>query len=406
MNKSLCKVFSEGNISIPIYFIKNYKKFNLGLDEFLFLMYLYNLGDNVLFNPGEFSDKLNVDLTEIMNYVGSLTDKGLIRVEVIKNDKGYMEEMIILDDFYNKLSLVIMDDVNESKSDSSKSDVFEIIEKEFGRTLSPIEIEIIRTWLDNNFSEDLIKEALKEATFNGVSNLRYIDKILYEWAKSGINTVEAVEEKRKKARSMAMELMLDAYNHDKEIDDTIAESSAHAESLLAENQESRSMIKDIRKEKENTNEIYNVSEGSQEAEELEILRKGRDSMGNPQAVLTENEYARYKELYADGLSDYHSRMLQLDADEKVYTDKIRDNNISIAGDYAFNRNMGIERLKTHEMYDAKKQGEQIVDAASKEIISNVMQDAVDKIDEDMDNKKEEALEKKQEKQEMEEDDAY
>ena len=180
MNKSLCKVFSEGNISIPIYFIKNYKKFNLGLDEFLFLMYLYNLGDNVLFNPGEFSDKLNVNLTEIMNYVGSLTDKGLIRVEVIKNDKGYMEEMIILDDFYNKLSLVIMDDVNESKSDSSKSDVFEIIEKEFGRTLSPIEIEIIRTWLDNNFSEDLIKEALKEATFNGVSNLRYIDKILYE----------------------------------------------------------------------------------------------------------------------------------------------------------------------------------------------------------------------------------
>lgn len=201
MNKSLCKVFSDGNISIPIYFIKNYKKFNLGLDEFLFLMYLYNLGDNVLFNPGEFSDKLNVNLTEIMNYVGSLTDKGLIRVEVIKNDKGYMEEMIILDDFYNKLSLVIMDDVNESKSDSSKSDVFEIIEKEFGRTLSPIEIEIIRTWLDNNFSEDLIKEALKEATFNGVSNLRYIDKILYEWAKSGINTVEAVEEKRKKRKA-------------------------------------------------------------------------------------------------------------------------------------------------------------------------------------------------------------
>ena len=201
MNKSLCKVFSEGNISIPIYFIKNYKKFNLGLDEFLFLMYLYNLGDNVLFNPGEFSDKLNVDLTEIMNYVGSLTDKGLIRVEVIKNDKGYMEEMIILDDFYNKLSLVIMEDVNESQSDSSKSDVFEIIEKEFGRTLSPIEIEIIRTWLDNNFSEDLIKEALKEATFNGVSNLRYIDKILYEWAKSGINTVEAVEEKRKKRKA-------------------------------------------------------------------------------------------------------------------------------------------------------------------------------------------------------------
>lgn len=176
---------------------------------------------------------------------------------------------------------------------------------------------------------------------------------------------DLVEEKRKKARSMAMELMLNAYNRDKDMDDTIAESSAHAKSLLAENQESGSRLKDICKEKENTNEIYGVSEGSREA-------------------------------------DYHSRMLQLDADEKVYVDKIRDNNISAAGDYAFNRNMGIERLKSHAMYDAKKQGEQIMDAASKEIIADVMQNAVDNIDEDMDNKKEEALEKKQEKQELEE----
>ena len=50
--------------------------------------------------------------------------------------------------------------------------------------LSPMEYEIIKAWLDNDMSEELIKEALKEATFNGVSNLRYIDKILYEWGKA------------------------------------------------------------------------------------------------------------------------------------------------------------------------------------------------------------------------------
>ena len=72
------------------------------------------------------------------------------------------------------------------------------IEKEFGRTLSPTEYEIIKAWLDNNISEDIIKEALKEAVFNGVSNLRYIDKILYEWKKLGIETVEDVERNRKK----------------------------------------------------------------------------------------------------------------------------------------------------------------------------------------------------------------
>ena len=61
-----------------------------------------------------------------------------------------------------------------------------------------MEYEIIKAWLDNDMSEDLIKEAIKEATFNGVSNLRYIDKILYEWGKQGIKTVKDVEDNRHK----------------------------------------------------------------------------------------------------------------------------------------------------------------------------------------------------------------
>ena len=75
---------------------------------------------------------------------------------------------------------------------------YEIIEKEFGRTLSPMEYEIIRAWLDNDMSEELIQEAIKEATYNGVSNLRYIDKILYEWSKLGIKTAKDVSDNKKK----------------------------------------------------------------------------------------------------------------------------------------------------------------------------------------------------------------
>ena len=44
----------------------------------------------------------------------------------------------------------------------------------------------------------MIKEAIKEATYNGVSNLRYIDKILYEWGKIGIKSAKDVENNRKK----------------------------------------------------------------------------------------------------------------------------------------------------------------------------------------------------------------
>lgn len=194
-NDKLLEVFKQKNLVIPLYFIQNYKKFDLSFEEFAFLMYLYNLGNRFLFDPSKFSKELNIDLKKVMTYADTLMDKRLVSVEVSKNEKGFMEELVILDGFYDKLSFVTMDSIsNEEKSSS----VFEMIEKEFGRTLSPIEFEIIKAWIDNNTGEDLIKEAVKEATFNGVSNLRYIDKILYEWGKLGIKTIEDVEENRKK----------------------------------------------------------------------------------------------------------------------------------------------------------------------------------------------------------------
>ncbi len=197
----IVEVFKDGNIVIPLYFLKRYKEFNVSMDEFICLMYLYNLGNMIVFDPKKFSNDLNMDLMSIMGYIDSLSEKKLIRVEVIKNEKGIMEETLILDDFYNKLSLITMDEVvSEENRNVEDSTIFEVIQKEFGRTLSPMEFEISKAWLDNGMDEDLIKEAIKEASFNGVSNLRYIDRILYEWGKNNIKTVQDVEKNRNKRR--------------------------------------------------------------------------------------------------------------------------------------------------------------------------------------------------------------
>lgn len=193
----LVDIFKQGHIVIPLFMLQHYKELKLEIGEFLFLMYLYNLGNKFIFDPSKFADDLNLDIKDIMNYIGALSDKHFIRVEVMKNDKGLMEEMVLMDDFYSKLSLITMDEVNNVSS-ADNSNIYEIIEKEFGRTLSPMEYEIIRAWLDNGMSEELIQEAIKEATYNGVSNLRYIDKILYEWSKLGIKTAKDVSDNKKK----------------------------------------------------------------------------------------------------------------------------------------------------------------------------------------------------------------
>ena len=197
-SSKLIEIFKQGNMVIPLYLLQHFKDLKLKLEEFIFLMYLYNLGDNFVFDPTKFSNDLNMTLVEVMSFIEVLTDKKFIRVESKKNDKGIMEEFIIMDDFYSKLTLITIDEVNKETNDASKSDIFEVIQKEFGRTISPIEYEIIKAWIESGINESVIKEAVKEATFNGVSNLRYIDKILYEWGKLGVKTVEDVEKNRMK----------------------------------------------------------------------------------------------------------------------------------------------------------------------------------------------------------------
>lgn len=197
-SSKLIEIFKQGNMVIPLYLLQHFKYLKLKLEEFIFLMYLYNLGDNFVFDPTKFSNDLNMTLVEVMSFIEVLTDKKFIRVESKKNDKGVMEEFIIMDDFYSKLTLITIDEVNKETNDASKSDIFEVIQKEFGRTISPIEYEIIKAWIESGINESVIKEAVKEATFNGVSNLRYIDKILYEWGKLGVKTVEDVEKNRMK----------------------------------------------------------------------------------------------------------------------------------------------------------------------------------------------------------------
>ena len=111
----LIDILKNGNIVIPLYLLKKYKKLNTDMNTFVFLMYLYNLGDKFLFDPSRFSEELNISNSDVLTYIDKLTDKGLIRLEVLKNDKDIMEEIINLEGFYNKISLINMEDSIKKK---------------------------------------------------------------------------------------------------------------------------------------------------------------------------------------------------------------------------------------------------------------------------------------------------
>ena len=172
--------FKTKNFIINENVVKTIKNLDITLMEFLLLLYFINI--KALLDLNDIKKVIGFNEEEILNTYTSLITKGLIEVKVFK-DSGVVSEVISLDMFYDKL-------VMNTKNEENNTDIYSKFESEFGRSLSPIEYETINRWLENGVSEEIITSALKEAVINGASNLRYIDKIIYEWTKKGVKPKE------------------------------------------------------------------------------------------------------------------------------------------------------------------------------------------------------------------------
>lgn len=195
MNKNVIEslMIVNNHLIIPNYFIKYYKKFDLENNELLMLIYLLNCNEKLILDNKKISKDLYLEENEVLNIISSLIEKNYISIEMSKNN-GIIEEYISLDLFYEKINSYLIE--NDKKDNSS--DIYSKFEKEFGRTLSPVEYETISKWIESNIPIDLIEAALKEAILSGVNSIRYIDKILFEWNKKGYKTSSDIISKNKK----------------------------------------------------------------------------------------------------------------------------------------------------------------------------------------------------------------
>ena len=138
MNK-VEKLIEKKDYIVPSLLILNYKKINLTAEELVFIIYVINNGED--FNPKKISQDLDLNLDKIMDLINNLTNKGLINLE-IKKINNVRSEYFNIEKIYKKLAFLLVDE--EEKKDNN---IFDIFEKEFGRTLSPMEYEIINTFV-------------------------------------------------------------------------------------------------------------------------------------------------------------------------------------------------------------------------------------------------------------------
>ncbi|MCQ9287649.1 DnaD domain-containing protein [Staphylococcus gallinarum] len=135
-----------------------------------------------------------LDSREITAIIQRLIQYDLLELNVSKDEEGKFTEYMNLDKFYTRLSEIIDSIEKEEIAEDNTlafENVFKNIEQTFGRALSPYEIETINQWLDVDHHElSVIQAALDEATSQNKLSFKYIDRILLNWKKNNVKTIE------------------------------------------------------------------------------------------------------------------------------------------------------------------------------------------------------------------------
>ncbi|OXS80248.1 DnaD domain-containing protein [Domibacillus enclensis] len=196
----------QGSTSVPNVLLENYKKLSLNEQEMMLLLHIYSYSQKGILFPSfeELSNRMSITASECAGCVKKLLQKQVVEIEQ-GSQTGY--ESYSLEPLWNKLVALFESEArgqSVQQAMTEEKDLYSLFEEEFGRPLSSIECETLALWIDQDgHSPSVIKAALREAVLSMKLNFRYIDRILFEWKKQGIKTVEQAREQGKKFRKPA-----------------------------------------------------------------------------------------------------------------------------------------------------------------------------------------------------------
>ena len=148
MNKHLENILSKKDYVIKNFIFEIIKKQELNLNDTLLLIYLVNQEKPIL-DLNLIKETIYLNEVEIMTSYDNLSKKNLIKTDVVKVDEK-IEEYINTENVY-KLAYM---NITEELKNETVTDIFSTFESEFGRTLSPMEYELINAWINSGINEE------------------------------------------------------------------------------------------------------------------------------------------------------------------------------------------------------------------------------------------------------------
>ena len=193
-------IINAGTTSINNLILLHLQDLEMSSDEFLLYCNLKMFQEQQVFFPSTQQLMTNTGFSEgqIYQLVQSMIQKHFIKIDsqTVKGQK--------YQDYYDLSPIyqILLGEQLNSHTSANLNDIqslFQKIEVEFGRPLSPIEQQTIQAWIvDDHYSVPLIMLALKEAVLNQAYSLKYMDRILLNWEKNNIKTPEQLQNYNKR----------------------------------------------------------------------------------------------------------------------------------------------------------------------------------------------------------------
>ncbi|TCS84180.1 DnaD domain-containing protein [Tepidibacillus fermentans] len=210
-NQFFLELLEEGSTTISNLLLSHYKELGLSDQEMMLIIHLlyYQGKGNSFPAVTELERRMTLNTEEMMRLLQRLVRQNYIRIDEKKDEvTGILSEVYNLTPLYQKLIHLMIHqyqkqqiEIRQQEKKEEVINIFQTFEQEFGRPLSPMEIEMINTWIDqDHYSIELIHYALKEAVFSNKLSFRYIDKILFEWQRKNLKTVDQIKLHLKKFR--------------------------------------------------------------------------------------------------------------------------------------------------------------------------------------------------------------
>lgn len=187
----------EDLLPVPSTLLTSYKSLGLNEEELVIILQIYRFiqSKNEFPTPAELAQYVTVSEQQCLEILKKLIQKNLLTIEERSNEYDQFSEAYNLNMLWERLYSK-MDE--EEEEEDHIGTIFILFEQEFGRPLSPFEIETINTWLDvDSIKPELIKAGLRESVLMGKLNFKYIDRILREWQRKGVQTVEQARDASK-----------------------------------------------------------------------------------------------------------------------------------------------------------------------------------------------------------------